>query len=64
MPRLDDLDANGLRVSRDDLGELLHVDVSAWKAELLDLEQHLARAGDRLPERMKRQLTELRARLG
>jgi len=40
------------------------VDVGAWKAELAGIEKHFARFGDRLPERLWKQLDDLRKRLG
>ncbi|VFU15997.1 hypothetical protein SCFA_490001 [anaerobic digester metagenome] len=36
----------------------------AWKAEIPSLEEHFAQFGRRLPARMKKQLDELKARLG
>ena len=61
MPRLEDLDLRGLDVPPEDLRELLRVDVDGWRAELADIERHLARFGDLLPERLKAQLRRLRA---
>jgi phosphoenolpyruvate carboxykinase (GTP) len=64
LPKEEDLDLNGLDISSEDMKELLDVDASAWKAEIPDIEQHFALFGDRLPERLSRQLAELRKRLG
>jgi len=64
LPRLEDLDLSGLDIPRSDLQELLKVDVGAWRAELPELERHFAQFGDRLPERLRRQLAGLRERLG
>ena len=64
LPRPEDLDTTGLDVPPEDLRELLRVDVDAWRGELPDLERHFAQFGDRLPERMRRQLDQLVARLG
>ncbi|MGQ9717839.1 MAG: phosphoenolpyruvate carboxykinase (GTP) [Anaerolineae bacterium] len=61
MPRLEDLDLRGLDVPPEDMRELLRVDVDGWRAELADIERHLARFGDRLPERLREQLRRLRA---
>ena len=36
----------------------------AWKIELADIEKHFARFGDRFPERLRKQLDDLRKRLG
>ena len=64
MPAEGDLDLSGLAIPAADLKELLRVDVDAWKAELGDIEKHFARFGDRLPERLRKQLETQRKRLG
>ncbi len=64
MPKEGDLDLTGLAVSAQDLKELLRVDGDAWKAELSDIESQFATFGDRLPERLRKQLSDLRRRLG
>jgi phosphoenolpyruvate carboxykinase (GTP) len=43
---------------------VMNVDLKAWKAEIPDIEQHFALFGNRLPERLKKQLEEFRKRLG
>jgi phosphoenolpyruvate carboxykinase (GTP) len=63
LPTPDALDVSGLDVSRDDLEELLKVDVEEWKAELPSLREHLAKFGDRLPAAMTEQVDKLEARL-
>ena len=64
MPQLQDLDMTGLDVPEEDMEELLSVDVAAWQAELPDLEQHLGQFGDRLPERLRKQLDAYKRRIG
>ena len=59
MPREGDLDLTGLAVSAADLKELLRVDRDAWRAELTDIEKNFAQFGDRLPERLRKQLDDL-----
>jgi phosphoenolpyruvate carboxykinase (GTP) len=44
--------------------ELMSIDTDAWKADIPDIENHFAKFGDRLPERLKEQLQEFRKRLG
>jgi len=44
--------------------ELMEVNLKEWKAEIPDIEKHFATFGKRLPERLKKQLKELAARLG
>jgi phosphoenolpyruvate carboxykinase (GTP) len=64
MPKEGDLDLTGLAISAADLKELLRVDANAWKAEISDIEKHFDQFGDRLPERLRRQLNDLGTRLG
>ena len=46
------------------MAQLLEVDVEDWRKELPAIHQHFARFGDRLPERLREQLTDLERRLG
>ena len=64
MPKPKDLDLSGLDITAEDLKELLRVDVDLWKAELPDIENHFAKFGDKMPERLQKQLKELAKRLG
>ncbi len=63
MPQDGDLDLTGLNLSAENMKELLRVDPGAWSAEVPDIEKHFAKFGDRMPERLKAQLQELRDRL-
>jgi phosphoenolpyruvate carboxykinase (GTP) len=64
LPNDGDLDLSGLDIAPANMRELMSIDASAWRAEVPDIERHFAEFGDRLPERLTRQLLELRARLG
>ncbi len=64
MPRDGDLDLAGLDIPPGNMKDLMAVDLKAWKAEVLDIETHFAQFGGRIPERLKKQLDELRKRLG
>lgn len=64
MPDEGDLDLAGLEISDNNMKELMRVDNREWHAEIPDIERHFAEFGDRLPERMGRQLQELKKRLG
>lgn len=64
MPKDGDLDATGLELAAGSMKALMDVDVNAWKAEMPDIEKHFAGFGDRVPDRLKKQLEELRKRLG
>ncbi len=63
LPNEGDLDLTGLAIPQENITELTRVDPAAWKREVPDIEKHFAQFGDRLPERLKRQLIELEARL-
>jgi len=63
LPRQDDLDLQGLSIPHEDLGALLHVDIEAWRAEIPDIRRHFAQFGERLPQRMSRQVDALAERL-
>jgi phosphoenolpyruvate carboxykinase (GTP) len=58
------LNTDGLSISPQAIRDLLHVDTDAAKAELPQVEEHLARFGDRLPPEITRQLEALKSRLG
>ncbi|HPW69151.1 MAG: phosphoenolpyruvate carboxykinase (GTP) [Desulfomonilia bacterium] len=58
------LDLTGLNIPAEGMKALLAVDPEAWKAEIPSLEEHFAQFGGRLPERVKKQLDELKVRLG
>jgi phosphoenolpyruvate carboxykinase (GTP) len=64
LPRERDLDLTGLTIAPEDVRELLRADHDAWLAELPDIERHLVQFGDRLPERLRQQMCNLRERLG
>jgi phosphoenolpyruvate carboxykinase (GTP) len=40
------------------------VDLKEWKAEVPDIEKHFALFGNRMPARLKKQLEEMKKRLG
>ena len=64
LPKTGDLDVGDLDVGESELTELLRVDVDGWKGEIPEIEAYLGKAGDRLPDRMKAQLAELKERVG
>jgi len=64
LPAKDALDLNGLdQISRDDLKELLRVDVDGWLAELPLIADYYAQFGDRLPHQLHDELGSLKERL-
>ena len=64
LPETDGIDVNGTKVTQADLAALLEVDPERWKAEADSLEKHWEQFGDRVPERLRDQLAQLRDRLG
>lgn len=63
VPEIDDLDMEGLDVSKETLADLLNVDKEIWKEEAAGIEEFYKKFGDRLPAELKKQLDELKARL-
>lgn len=64
LPEIDDLDLNGLDISRETMEELLHVDVEGWKAEMPGIVEYMERFGDRLPDGIRKELEAMQKRLG
>ena len=63
LPAPDALDTAGLDVSREDLAELLRVDVEGWRREVPLVEEHYAQFGASLPTQLRSELESLRQRL-
>ncbi len=63
LPAPGAIDVNGLSVSVDHLDAALRVDPAEWLAELPKVEEHFTKLGDHLPQAMRTQLADLRARL-
>jgi phosphoenolpyruvate carboxykinase (GTP) len=63
LPAPGSLPVDGLKVTDDDLAELLSVDEDAWRAEVPLIEEHYAIFGDRLPTQLSDELEELQKRL-
>jgi phosphoenolpyruvate carboxykinase (GTP) len=64
VPRTEDVDVDGLDLAPGALEELLKVDEDKLRAELPQVEEHLARFGDTLPAEVRAQLDALKQRLG
>ncbi|MCL2099112.1 MAG: phosphoenolpyruvate carboxykinase (GTP) [Oscillospiraceae bacterium] len=63
LPAPGAIDTNGLNLSAADMEELTKVDTEAWLAEIESIKANYKSYGDRLPEELERQLTELENRL-
>jgi phosphoenolpyruvate carboxykinase (GTP) len=57
------LPTDGLKVSDDQMAQLLAVDEDAWRAEVPLIEDHYAIFDDRLPQELRDELAELQKRL-
>ena len=64
VPTPDSLDTEGLDIDGDTLEQLLDVDPIAWKGEVELINNHFDFIGERLPTRMREELTALEQRLG
>ncbi len=64
LPAIGDLDLQGLDISPDALDELLTVDDDAVREQLPQIEEHLSRFGDALPDEIRNQFEALKQRLG
>ncbi len=57
------IDLSGLKVSNQDMEELLRVDVNAWLQEVESIKKHYSQFGDRLPPGLRNELKALEERL-
>jgi phosphoenolpyruvate carboxykinase (GTP) len=64
LPAEGELDTEGLEISADAVRDLLSVDDDALRAQLPQVEEHLARFGDDLPDQVRAQLEDLKKRIG
>lgn len=64
VPEVDDLDMEGLDISKETLADLLNVDNGIWRDEAAGIEEFYKKFGDHLPAELKKQLDDLKARLG
>ncbi len=63
MPQEGDLDLKGLNITRGDYEELMHVSGEAIQADLKDAESYFSQFKDRMPEKLKQQLSAARKRM-
>jgi phosphoenolpyruvate carboxykinase (GTP) len=64
VPAEGEINIDGLDVTAEDMHELLTVDEDALREELPQVEEHLAKFGDRLPGAVQQQLERLKQKLG
>lgn len=63
VPKIDELNTDGLDIGKKDLASLLDIDKNLWKKETDDIEKHYEKFGDRLPEPLRKELDTLRKNL-
>jgi phosphoenolpyruvate carboxykinase (GTP) len=63
VPTVGAIDTDGIDISDEQMRELMTVDSEAVAAQLPQIEEHLARFGDDLPDELRTRLEELRRRL-
>jgi len=63
VPRAEDINADGLELGDGELEHLLEVDLDELRQQLPQMEEYLARFGDRLPGEIQAQVDALRQRL-
>jgi phosphoenolpyruvate carboxykinase (GTP) len=64
LPRPDDINLDGIGVSRDTLKGLLSVDRGLWKDEAKGIREFYAKFGDKLPPKLNEELEKLEKNLG
>ncbi|OJU82103.1 MAG: phosphoenolpyruvate carboxykinase [Chlamydia sp. 32-24] len=63
VPQAKSLDLHNLKVSEEQMDELLNVNVDIWKKEVKELEEYYKLFGDQLPDEITHQLKMLKERL-
>lgn len=63
LPKVDDINLEGLDFDRSLLNRLLNVDVQSWKGEVQELEKYFEKFAPKLPEEIKEELHKLKRRL-
>lgn len=60
VPRLEDLQLNGLNISKDNLEKLFEVNPGDWGTEVEDIRKFLTRFGDKMPEEIWEEFNKLK----
>ena len=63
VPAAGSININGLDLDATTMARLSAVDADAWLSEINDIEEYLQSYGDRLPQELQAQVTEVRASL-
>lgn len=63
MPKVDDINLEGLDFSREKLASILDCDKKVWQAEIKDIEQFYTKFGDKMPKELTRELKKLKSNI-
>lgn len=63
LPTLDAIDVSGMDLPEENLKELLSVDINGWLQEANAIEEYYEKYGSRLPQKLKKELKNLKKRL-
>jgi phosphoenolpyruvate carboxykinase (GTP) len=63
LPTLDAIDVSGMDLPEENLKELLSVDINGWLQEANAIEEYYEKYGSRLPQKLKKELENLKKRL-
>ena len=64
IPNEKDFDLDGLDITAEDFDAVMEIDAAAFKTELVEAEEYLAKFGDKVPPRLIAQLEAQKQRLG
>jgi phosphoenolpyruvate carboxykinase (GTP) len=64
LPRPEDIDLKGIKLSDDALQQLMNIDQSAWHAEIDDIGKYLESFGTRVPQQLKDKHRQVQQALG
>ena len=63
IPSANDIDIEGIDVTKDTMKELLSIDKDEWTSEVAEIKEHYQKIGDRLPAELKQELFDLEKRV-
>ena len=63
LPYADDINLEGLDMTKEDLEKILDVDKAAWEEEFKGVDELYAKFGDTLPEELKAELNNVKEAL-
>jgi phosphoenolpyruvate carboxykinase (GTP) len=63
LPKAEDINIEGLDISKDTLKGLLGVDKELWNVDAQNIEEFYGKFGDRLPKELSKELVDLKKRI-